>query len=190
MNDADRHRDDRAWSDLRLPALLRGDKAAWDAFVDRYARVVYAAIHRAFAGGAHDPDAAADVFQDVFVRLCRNDYRLLHGFDPARASLATWLTVIARSAAIDHLRRQRGNHDPIEDAEALAAPAEPERERLKVPAALLTPRQQAVMTMIYNRDMDVAEIAEALGIEPQTVRSTHFKALERLRAHFGRAEKS
>lgn len=174
-----------AWSDLRLPAVLAGDRQAWDAFVARHARIVYAAIHRALAGAARDPEAAEDIFQDVFVRLCRNDMKLLRAYDPARASLPTWLAVIARSATIDHLRRQRGDHDPIEDAEAIPAPPEAERVRLRIPPDLLTPRQQAVLTMIYNRDMDVEEIATALGIERQTVRSTHFKALERLRAHFG-----
>ena len=38
--------------------------------------------------------------------------------------------------------------------------------------------------MLYDREMDVAEIARALGIDPQTVRSTHHKAMIKLRAHF------
>jgi DNA-directed RNA polymerase specialized sigma24 family protein len=32
--------------------------------------------------------------------------------------------------------------------------------------------------------MDVAEIAVALGVDPQTVRSTHHKAMLKLRGHF------
>jgi RNA polymerase sigma-70 factor (ECF subfamily) len=38
--------------------------------------------------------------------------------------------------------------------------------------------------MLYDRDMDVAEVAVALGIDPQTVRSAHHKAMVKLRAHF------
>ena len=38
--------------------------------------------------------------------------------------------------------------------------------------------------MLYDREMDVAEIARALGIDPQTVRSAHHKAMIKLRAHF------
>ena len=41
-----------------------------------------------------------DAAQDVFVRLCAGDFRLLKTYDPARASLATWLAVVARSAAV------------------------------------------------------------------------------------------
>jgi len=32
--------------------------------------------------------------------------------------------------------------------------------------------------------MEVAEIAQALGVDPQTVRSTHHKAMLKLRTHF------
>ena len=40
------------------------------------------------------------------------------------------------------------------------------------------------MTLLYDRDMDAAEAANLLGIDPQTVRSMHHKALTKLRAHF------
>jgi RNA polymerase sigma factor (sigma-70 family) len=58
-------------------------------------------------------------------------------------------------------------------------------EPLKLPKDLLSPRQQLVLTMLYERDMDVAEIARTLDVDPQTVRSTHHKAMLKLRAHFG-----
>jgi RNA polymerase sigma-70 factor (ECF subfamily) len=39
--------------------------------------------------------------------------------------------------------------------------------------------------MLYEGDMDVAEVAQKLGVDPQTVRSMHHKAMLKLRAHFG-----
>jgi RNA polymerase sigma-70 factor (ECF subfamily) len=42
--------------------------------------------------------------------------------------------------------------------------------------------------MLYERDMEVAEIAETLGVDPQTVRSTHHKAMLKLRTHFAAEE--
>jgi DNA-directed RNA polymerase specialized sigma24 family protein len=38
--------------------------------------------------------------------------------------------------------------------------------------------------MLYDREMSVAEVAEFLGVEPQTIRSTKHNALERLRARY------
>jgi len=48
----------------------------------------------------------------------------------------------------------------------------------------LSGREREILAMLYDRDMDVAEIAGALGIDPQTVRSAHHKAMIKLRAHF------
>jgi RNA polymerase sigma-70 factor (ECF subfamily) len=62
-------------------------------------------------------------------------------------------------------------------------PVEP-AQKLKLPEALLSPRQREILTMLYDREMDVAEVAKALGIDPQTVRSAHHKAMVKLRAHF------
>jgi RNA polymerase sigma-70 factor (ECF subfamily) len=56
--------------------------------------------------------------------------------------------------------------------------------KLKLPEALLSPRQREILAMLYDREMEVAEIARALGIDPQTVRSAHHKAMVKLRAHF------
>jgi RNA polymerase sigma-70 factor (ECF subfamily) len=64
------------------------------------------------------------------------------------------------------------------------APAEPV-ERLAIPPDLLSPRQALILAMLYDREMDPAEVAAALGIEVQTVRSMHHKALAKLRAFFG-----
>jgi RNA polymerase sigma-70 factor (ECF subfamily) len=57
-------------------------------------------------------------------------------------------------------------------------------ERIKIPPELLSPRQAVVLDMLYRRDMDVAEVAQVLAIDRQTVRSTHHKAMIKLRAHF------
>jgi RNA polymerase sigma factor (sigma-70 family) len=167
-----------------LDRLLDGDKPAWDRFVGRYAPVIFAAVHRRLGPAGRSGDAE-DVAQDVFVRLCARDFRLLRSYDVGRARITTWLTVIASSAAIDHLRRQRGYTQPLDTVPEAALAVEPvEPARIQIPDGLLSPRQTLVLDMLYTREMDVAEAAAILGIDPQTVRSTHHKALTKLRAHF------
>ena len=168
-----------------LERLIAGDKGTWEAFVQRYARVIFAAVQRRLvpAGRAHEVD---DVTQDVFVKICNRDFKLLRSYDPKRAKLSTWLTVIATSAAIDHLRR---NSTPTSDIEALpeaALAVEPKLpEPIKIPPQLLSPRQALVMTLIYDKELEVADAARVMGVTPHTVRSMHHKALVKLRAHFG-----
>src|SRR3546814_7757366 len=70
--------------DTDLDALLAGDKAAWDRFVARHAGVIFAAVRRRLVPAGRSADAE-DVVQDVFVKLCQHDFRLLRSYDAARA---------------------------------------------------------------------------------------------------------
>ncbi len=168
--------------DPLIEALTRGENGAWEAFVRRYAGLIVAAVRTI----AREPGEVEDLTQEVFLRLCKNDFRLLKSYDPARAGMSTWITIVARSTARDAMRRHRPVAVPIEAVpEGLLAvdPVEPVR-KLKLPEALLSPRQREILAMLYDRDMEVAEIAATLGIDRQTVRSAHHKAMLKLRAHF------
>ena len=90
-------------------ALLNGDPDAWEDFVRRYGGLIVAAVR----GLAPASGEIEDLTQDVFVRLCRDDFRLLRSYDPERAALSTWLTIVARSTARDALRRRRADSVPI-----------------------------------------------------------------------------
>jgi len=173
-------------ADTDLSALIAGAKPAWDAFVRRYAGLILSAVRGLVRDGAE----AEDLLQEVFVRLCKDNFRLLKTYDPARAGLSTWLTIIARSTARDAQRRHRPRQAALDDVpESVLAVTDKPYEPLKLPKDLLSPRQQLVVTMLYERDMDVADVARSLGIDPQTVRSTHHKAMLKLRAHFAEEEK-
>ena len=163
-------------------ALFTGEKAAWETFVRRFGGLIIAAV-RAVSQSTSDLE---DLTQEVFVRLCKDNFRLLRTYDPARAGLSTWLTIVARSTARDALRRRRAETVPIDavpEAHLAVAAVEPV-QKLKLPEALLSPRQREILTMLYDREMDVAEVASKLGIDAQTVRSAHHKAMVKLRAHF------
>jgi DNA-directed RNA polymerase specialized sigma24 family protein len=165
-----------------LAALVAGDKRSWDIFVRRYAALIVAAV-RGVASYSGDVE---DLTQEVFVRLCKDQFRLLRSYDATRASLSTWITIVARSTARDALRRRRPDSVPIDIVPEVALKIDPVEPvpKLKVPEALLSPRQREILGMLYDREMEVAEIAAALGIDPQTVRSAHHKAMLKLRAHF------
>lgn len=164
-----------------LAALCRGDKAAWDGFVRRYTGLILAGVRAV----ARDGTDIEDLVQEVFARLCKDGYRLLKTYDPARAGLSTWLTIVARSTARDASRRRRPQVTPLDAVpEAALSVDAPPPEKVRVPDGLLSPRQKLVLTMLYDRDMEVADVAVALGIDPQTVRSTHHKAMLKLREHF------
>jgi RNA polymerase sigma-70 factor (ECF subfamily) len=167
-----------------IDALLSGQRGAWQGFLRRYAPVIYAAINKRLMPAGRVAEAE-DVAQDIFVKICANDFRLLRGYDPSRARFTTWLTVIATSVTIDHLRRQSKPTTPIDDVPEvqLSVPGK-EPAWIKIPEGLLSPRQALVLRLLYDRDLEVADVAKLLSVDPQTVRSMHHKALTRLRQHF------
>jgi len=171
--------------DLDFDACIRGEPDAWAAFCDQTVRLVVASIRRVLPTGrtpaGEDID---DVVQAVYVKLLRNDRRLLRAYDPGRASVSTWITLIARSVAIDAIRRRGLDTRPIDEAHgASVAPPSPSTGP-EIPTHLLTERQRLVLKLLFEDGLDVGDVARVLDVNPQTIRSTKHKAMERLRAHF------
>ena len=172
------------WTASDIEKLFGSNKGAWDRFVRDHIPLVFAAVRRKLvpAGKGHE---AEDVAQDVFLKLVRGDFKLLRGFDPERAKLSTWLTVIATTTAIDHLRRHaRPTQDIDALPEGLLSVEAKEYVWINIPDGLLSPRQALVLELLYKQEMEVQEAAAFLKVDPQTVRSTHHKALLKLRQYF------
>ncbi len=168
-----------------IARMIQGGTDAWGVFVDRYASAIFGAIINTLRKSGRDSDESIDVAQDVYVRLCKDEFRLLRQFDPTRAGLKTWLGVIASSTTIDYLRKQRGFNLPLDDLPEEVGSVEPKmHDPVNIPPGLLSDRQALVLRLLYDKDMDAVEVAALLGIDSQTVRSTHHKALVKLRKYF------
>jgi len=100
----------------------------------------------------------------VFVRLVRDNYRLLRLFDPTRASLATYIAVIADSTARDGLRHKRLPTRSLDFEQDIVRENRSEDMSIDIPRNLLTPRQELVLRMLFDRQMQVSEVAQVLGI--------------------------
>ncbi len=167
---------------IPLRQVWRGDATAWRTFVAAAGPLMRGVIWRVLSRAGRGEDCA-DVLQEAFVRLLRDDFALLRRYDPQRAGLGTWLGVVASSCAIDWLRKAPA-HETLERAPAQALAADEPKDYdapLRLPPGLIPPRQALILKLIYEDDLDVAEVAALLGIEAQTVRSLRHKAIGRLR---------
>jgi RNA polymerase sigma-70 factor (ECF subfamily) len=194
----------KSTNDVDLHACMRGDKRAWDAFVTRWSGLIFTAVRHVICKG--EPGAADsgsgsgveidDATQEVFVRLVKDDFRVLKSFDARRATLSTWLTIVARSTAIDCMRRKRLGTTTLESHHAPTSPAPGPTQSLiddaptdstgaALPMHLLTDRQRLVLGMLFDEGLSVSQAAKRMGVDEQTIRSTKHKALSRLRQHFG-----
>ena len=174
--------------EFNLELLTRGDDKGWKVFSDRVSPIVYAAVRKIFLSriaNAKEGDIR-DIVQDVFTILIKDDYRVLKSYQPRKASINTWLTVIAMRTAIKFAKRQKPASLSL-DLESVNIPAPQIKQKtpIDIPEDLLAPRQMLILHMFIDKEMDVKEIAKTLNISPQTVRSTRHKAVKRLRRHFG-----
>jgi hypothetical protein len=93
-----------------LRALCAGDKQTWDAFVAAAAPLVAAVARRALAANKLGNDLLPDAVQHVFACLSANGFRLLKDYDPARATIASWLAVTSWSSTANLVRNSDMPH--------------------------------------------------------------------------------
>lgn len=86
-----------------LIAVSDDDTEAFEELYDRYSPVLYPLCLRIL----QDASEAQAVLLDVFWEVWRNRGR----FDPSRGSARTYLVMMARSRAIDHLRASKRRHE-------------------------------------------------------------------------------
>jgi RNA polymerase sigma-70 factor (ECF subfamily) len=182
--------------DIDLKACIHGDKRAWDALVDRSLNLIYAAVQRCAGTRGSGDVEVDDIVQDVYAKLVRDDYRLLRQFDASKASLVTYLTLIARSTTLDAVKRRRldaaplsPEHDPPGESDPTPTEAPPP-VGTTIPLETLSERQQLILHLLFDRGMSVAEAAGVLNVDPQTVRSGKHKALTKLRETLGSGDES
>ena len=166
---------------LDTPSLLlrarAGDASAFESLVRMYQSSVFSIGYRML----NRRDAAEDLAQDVFLQL----YRRLDSIESLE-HCGYWLRRVAANLAIDWLRRAAHNTtQPLEaGAEIPAQQAEDDpllNRELDRMLGELTPAARAVMVLRYQEDCDVAEIATALDMPVNTVKSHIKRSLTALR---------
>lgn len=177
--------DDTQAVNVLVRRCVSGDAAAWQEIVQQYHRRIYNICYR-FAGS---PDDAADLTQEVFIKM----YRTLKTFDGSRASFMTWVTTVTRNLLVDHFRKGKydrvtdsldatpGNQDEgltigdqLEDQRADPETSVQAKEAQKmVHGALqkLSPELREAVILRDLQDMDYKEIAVVLKVPEGTVKS-------------------
>ena len=130
------------------------------------------------------PDLAEECTQEVMTTL----WNKAHMFDPAKASVSTWIFTIARNRKIDLLRKQRrpepedltwGPEAEPDQADVMGL--QQETEQLGVAMAKLPPEQRLLIERAYFGELSHSEIAAETGLPLGTIKSRIRLALDRLR---------
>jgi RNA polymerase sigma-70 factor (ECF subfamily) len=177
-------------AETRHAALIRGvaagDQQALASLYDATSRAVYGLLLRILA----DASTAEEVLLDVYAQV----WRQAASYSAERGTPLAWLTTIARSRAIDRLRRGRLEQQhtgPLDLSTAQVASAglgveeevEAREKGAVVRAALnaLAPEQREVIELAYYGGMSHSEIAAARNLPLGTVKTRTRLGMMRLR---------
>lgn len=166
---------------------LQGDQKAFGQLVNRYLPLVYNYIYRM----TQNHEVSEEMAQEAFVKAYKN----LQSFD-RRRSFKPWILRIASNAAISELRRQskvvslnaleeegqwgEANHQPQEDAVVQLERKLSSEEVMKV-LDRMDDKYKQVLLLRYQNELSYDEIAQAMDIPLNTVRTWLKRGMDKLK---------
>jgi RNA polymerase sigma-70 factor (ECF subfamily) len=160
--------------------LRRGDTAGLVGLMGRHQDRLFRYLLRLTG----DEAVAEDVFQQAWLQVAERIRR----YDRSRP-FAPWLFAVGRNLALDHLRRRH----PESLDELPEAPATPDADpfaravarqqggRLAEAVATLAPLDREVLSLRFEDDLALPELAERLAVPLPTAKARLYRALARLR---------
>jgi RNA polymerase sigma-70 factor (ECF subfamily) len=163
--------------------MRAGDAGALEELYDRHGDLLYSLALRIVGR----PAEAEDVVQEAWLQIWNSASR----YDSSRGPVAAWLVTVARSRAIDRLRKL-GSRSRAETAAGMDPPAPAEdasagasqgqiRDRVEAALASLPPQIRQVLELAYFGGLSQTEISSRLGAPLGTVKSWTRQGLLRLR---------
>jgi RNA polymerase sigma-70 factor (ECF subfamily) len=190
-------------NDLAKACAHSADAAEWEEFLVRtapLASLVAMRVCRMWTGGS-SPAAVDDIVQEIFLKLCEQERRILREFEPrGEDSFLGLLRIISASVANDYFRRKssvkRGGRvvtsaldgdPPVGNADQAQAAAEMQRavllaeldQRLRAAPETIGERDRSIFWLYYRHGLTAEEIARlpdagltAKGVESALRRAT------------------
>lgn len=165
--------------------MARGDAAGLEVLYDRHATAVYSLALRVVRDTAEAEDVAQEVFAQAWAQAARHD--------SARGTVVAWLLMMARSRALDRLRRRRAVLKPGPSDDVLATIPDPapsveimtaaDQQARTARAALagLPTAERAALELAYFDGLTHVEIAARTATPLGTVKTRIRTALRRVR---------
>ena len=169
-----------------LDRCLEGQGQAWQTFVDRFSGLIdHVVRHTAQARSVTLSEAdIEDLCSQVFVEILRDQCALLRRFR-RKASLATYLTVVARRIVVrELLRRQRQTAPPAPAASDHSQSPEQrlaDKEEVQRLLQRLEGKEADVVRMYHLEGKSYREISSATGIAENSLGPLLARARAKLR---------
>lgn len=166
-----------------LALLSAGDAEGVTLLQKQYGPMVQYIVRGILRDAQDTEECVSDVWLHVWERF--------ETFDRAKGTLAAWMTVVARNAAVDRLRRRRTPDETWEE-QAGAAPSPEEevlrRERtqlLQKAVDALGASEQLLFYRKYYYLQSTAQIAAEMGLTERAVEGRLYRLRRRLQKALG-----
>lgn len=168
-----------------ISKVLQGDKGAYAQIIKQHQRFVFTLALR-FSKCRED---AEEIAQDSFIKA----FRAIHTFKQ-NSKFSTWLYSIVYTTSMTFLRKKRLDTTSIDD-ETIVIQLEGQvschavidvehkskMHYVNLAISQLAPLDAAVITLFYQGEQSLEEIAQALGMESNTVKVKLHRARHRLK---------
>ena len=210
MTESAFHSVDARVADAEILALFHDPPAgaslegAWTTFLRSYDRTIrFTCAYWMRRYGR--VDETEDRIQDVYEKLCRDDFKAIRAFAPGRAKVTTWLTTIANNVCKGWVRSRdrtvfvaesepgvgpdRADGDWIDVVELIgrADDAQESIRSLSECINALDPKRRLMMVtkllchVAFDRRPTITEVGAMHGASPQTTKYRLDKAMDLLR---------
>lgn len=173
-----------------IQMILQGQQNAYAILVGRYQSYVFTLVLRYI----NDRGRAEELAQDVFVKA----YRCLADFK-GNSKFSTWLYTIVNTTCISHLRKRKDEtilpgHEQIlsltdrvhvHEHEVRQVEIKSRRAVLAKAMGALPPEDARIITLFYQAEQSLEEIAAILGITSNNVKVKLWRARQKLREALG-----
>lgn len=176
-----------------LHNCLAGKPGSWNDFVDRFLSMIYHVVHSTahLRSARLSPEDVEDIAAEVLLQIVAGEFKVLKQFQ-GNASLATYLTVIARRTAVHEINRRQavreeirsGAVTPDDDGADESVAAQRSVESLEEVERLLrklSGRDREVVRLFYLEGRTYEEISTDLDIPVNTLGAMLSRARTKLR---------
>ncbi len=152
-----------------------GDRSAWNTLVERYKKLVCSTIRETLRTYGNPPGIDwHDIYQDVFVKLLEN----LHQWQ-RKATLATYVRVIAYRTTIDWLRERK--HITLENDQRTVDPDPVPGIFVKEFLEYLTEQERLLVKLFFIEEWPPEDIARTLNKDIGAIYVMKSRLLDKLR---------
>ena len=162
-----------------MSAIVNGDEVAFRTFFERHSLGVMKTLFRIL----REPADAEDVMQETFLQLWSRSSQ----YDAAKASPAGYLTLIARSRALDLVRKRKPGQgaDSVEPSfefdPSLGLIQDESRVKMRAAMSSLPAEQRQVIRLAFMAGLTHEQIAFQLNVPLGTVKTRIRLGLRRLK---------